>query len=77
MVILRTRNKITDFLMTLAWASPFKAYMATLCTITAWLSTVGMVTIHSQNSPADLCNQPEPAAGGIVIKCISEPVVAP
>ena len=25
MVILRTRNKITDFLMILAWASPFKA----------------------------------------------------
>ena len=24
MVILRTQNKITDFLMTLAWASPFK-----------------------------------------------------
>ena len=23
MVILRTRNKITDFFMTLAWASPF------------------------------------------------------
>ena len=25
MVILRTRNKITDFLMILAWASPFNA----------------------------------------------------
>ena len=25
MVILRTRNKITDFFMILAWASPFKA----------------------------------------------------
>ena len=24
MVILRTRNKITEFLMILAWASPFK-----------------------------------------------------
>ena len=24
MVILRTQNKITDFLMILAWASPFK-----------------------------------------------------
>ena len=24
MVILKTRNKITDFLMILAWASPFK-----------------------------------------------------
>ena len=24
MVILRTRNKITDFFMILAWASPFK-----------------------------------------------------
>ena len=24
MVILRTRNKITDFCMILAWASPFK-----------------------------------------------------
>ena len=29
MVILRTRNKITDFLMILAWASPFKASEAT------------------------------------------------
>ena len=26
MVILRTRNKITDFLMILAWASPFKQH---------------------------------------------------
>ena len=26
MVILRTRNKITDFLMILAWASPFKPF---------------------------------------------------
>ena len=26
MVILRTRNKITDFLMILAWASPFKLF---------------------------------------------------
>ena len=26
MVILRTRNKITDFLMILAWASPFNLY---------------------------------------------------
>ena len=26
MVILRTRNKITDFFMILAWASPFKTY---------------------------------------------------
>ena len=25
MVILRTRNKITDFFMILAWASPFKS----------------------------------------------------
>ena len=25
MVILRTRNKITDFLMILAWASPFNS----------------------------------------------------
>ena len=27
MVILRTRNKITDFLMILAWASPFNIPM--------------------------------------------------
>ena len=27
MFILRTRNKITDFLMILAWASPFKFIM--------------------------------------------------
>ena len=26
MVIIRTRNKITDFLMILAWASPFNCY---------------------------------------------------
>ena len=26
MVILRTRNKITDFFMVLAWASPFNAH---------------------------------------------------
>ena len=26
MVILKTRNKITDFLMILAWASPFKGF---------------------------------------------------
>ena len=26
MVILRTRNKITDFMMILAWASPFKEF---------------------------------------------------
>ena len=28
MVILRTRNKITDFFMILAWASPFKIVWA-------------------------------------------------
>ena len=27
MVILRTRNKITDFLMILAWASPFNVFL--------------------------------------------------
>ena len=27
MVILRTRNKITDFLMILAWASPFNIHL--------------------------------------------------
>ena len=27
MVILRTRNKITDFLLILAWASPFNYYI--------------------------------------------------
>ena len=30
MVILRTRNKITDFLMILAWASPFNTFDAML-----------------------------------------------
>ena len=29
MVILRSQNKITDFLMILAWASPFKSYWFT------------------------------------------------
>ena len=33
MVILRTRNKITDFLMILAWASPFKWFCNTLKTV--------------------------------------------
>ena len=28
MVILRSQNKITDFLMILAWASPFKIVLA-------------------------------------------------
>ena len=28
MVIIRTRNKITDFLMILAWASPFNEVVA-------------------------------------------------
>ena len=31
MVILRTRNKITDFLMILAWASPFKLKLQGNC----------------------------------------------
>ena len=31
MVILRTRNKITDFLMILAWASPFKKVIGKAC----------------------------------------------
>ena len=31
MVILRTRNKITDFLMILAWASPFNMYKGMYC----------------------------------------------
>ena len=31
MVILRTRNKITDFFMILAWASPFNKSIATCC----------------------------------------------
>ena len=34
MVILRTQNKITDFLMILAWASPFKvckAFLSRIC----------------------------------------------
>ena len=30
MVILRTRNKITDFLMILAWASPFNVHSITV-----------------------------------------------
>ena len=30
MVILRSQNKITDFLMILAWASPFKPIIITL-----------------------------------------------
>ena len=34
MVILRTRNKITDFLMILAWASPFNHYNNNSCWLT-------------------------------------------
>ena len=30
MVILRTRNKITDFFMILAWASPFKTLLLSM-----------------------------------------------
>ena len=36
MVILRTRNKITDFLMILAWASPFKN-MLNNCTLSLFV----------------------------------------
>ena len=36
MVILRTRNKITDFLMILAWASPFNSYIMATPIITSW-----------------------------------------
>ena len=41
MVILRTRNKITDFFMILAWASPFKYTLLSLIitgTLTVWPS---------------------------------------
>ena len=41
MVILRTRNKITDFLMILAWASPFNLAQIQRCVeLTASLSLV-------------------------------------
>ena len=33
MVILGTRNKITDFFMILAWASPFKLHVVTVVTL--------------------------------------------
>ena len=37
MVILRTRNKITDFLMILAWASPFNQYVCYVFAIILFL----------------------------------------
>ena len=46
MVILRTRNEITDFLMILAWASPFKEMGNNLkCTL-----YLEFVVIGTQNS---------------------------
>ena len=36
MVILRSQNKITDFLMILAWASPFKCILKILCNRLIW-----------------------------------------
>ena len=46
----------------------------TVTAMTARLCTLCMVTIqtiHYQNIPADLCSQPEPAPGSIVVTCIS------
>ena len=42
MVILRTRNKITDFLMILAWASPFNIVFAIISNIFLYVSCVSM-----------------------------------
>ena len=42
MVILRTRNKITDFLMILAWASPFNLFHLGIIEMLYTLSEVGL-----------------------------------
>ena len=69
-------NNIIHVHQTGPYTYPLSGRHNTLTAATARPSTVGMVTIHNQNSPADLCSQPEPAARGIVITCISGPVVA-
>ena len=49
MVILRTQNKITDFFMILAWASPFKlAYVAAGFAQQNCLHNVIIIIIHGQ-----------------------------
>ena len=57
MVILRTRNKITDFFMILAWASPFKQtryidpILVQFCpntepTLVQYIVLVGLPVVH-------------------------------
>ena len=41
MVILRSRNKITDFLMILAWASPFNFYVSIMSALSRLYANVG------------------------------------
>ena len=49
MVILRTRNKITDFLMILAWASPFNYHVCLYDAFTMeniyWPKKVGSIRL--------------------------------
>ena len=54
MVILRTRNKITDFFMILAWASPFKTCLkkSSRRSIADWYLNDSMVLPDTQVAPA-------------------------
>ena len=50
MVILRSQNKITDFLMILAWASPFK-YSLTCLIATRLHYPEGVIKVPCQAMP--------------------------
>ena len=50
MVILRTRNKITDFLMLLAWVSPFNQPRSAISQPSR-INTVSMLAYHLQRWP--------------------------
>ena len=49
MVILRTRNKITDFLMILAWASPFNVKKAVYTLLTC-LNNLTDIVLKTQKA---------------------------
>ena len=62
MVILRTRNKITDFLMILAWASPFNSTLVKMikCYIrneqTNWDRNLGCLAAAYRSTPQESTN---------------------
>ena len=49
MVILRTRNKITDFFMILAWASPFNLHFNFFTPAISWRKTAATSGNFVQN----------------------------